>query len=324
MNGASAPRVSVIMNCRNAAAYLDEALRSAFQQTLADYEIIFWDNRSTDGSREIAARYAGDVRLRIFHGDRDLPLGAARNEAVARSRGRYLAFLDCDDVWLPPFLERQTALLESNGDCGFVYADAYRVDDRGGILGRFSDDARFLRGRRFRELLAESFVSAFSTVVIRADVLREVGGFRPQFNICEEYDLFLRVAERYAMDYCPEPLVKFRWHGTNTSRNQFGRATEALDILNGWLVDRPALWRLYGPMVRRRLVLLHGILAVENARRGEPWHMARHAAASVANAFLRPDAVATILYRNLHQRRLLRHIRHRLNRALERWGSGLP
>ena len=94
----NAPVVSVIMNCRNSAAYLREAINCVFNQTFSSWEIIFWDNGSTDGSPKIAQSFT-DKRMRYFRADEPTPLGEARNLAIAKARGRYIAFLDCEDVY---------------------------------------------------------------------------------------------------------------------------------------------------------------------------------------------------------------------------------
>jgi glycosyltransferase involved in cell wall biosynthesis len=95
------PKVSIIMNCWNCGKYLREALDSAFGQTYKDFEVIFWDNLSSDSSIEIAKQYP----VRFFSNTRPLPLGESRNLAIEQAASKYIAFLDCDDVWLPTKLE---------------------------------------------------------------------------------------------------------------------------------------------------------------------------------------------------------------------------
>lgn len=115
------PLVSVIMHCLNCEKYRRDALNSAYTQTYPHGEIIFWDNASTDGSREIAQSY--DNRLRYFQGDETIPLGAARHKALEQAQGEYSAFLDCDDVWMPEKLEKPPPLFD-NPDVGVVCCDA--------------------------------------------------------------------------------------------------------------------------------------------------------------------------------------------------------
>ena len=87
--------VSIIMNCFNGEEFLVEAIDSVFNQTYTDWEIIFFDNASTDGSREIAKSYGS--KLKYFRINKTVPLGEARNKAITNASGKYLAFLDCDE-----------------------------------------------------------------------------------------------------------------------------------------------------------------------------------------------------------------------------------
>src|SRR3989337_956605 len=120
------PTVSVIMNCLNCSKYLREAIDSVYAQTYKDWEIIFWDNCSTDSSSDIAKNY--DSHLRYFKGEEFLPLGIARNKAVGQAEGEYVAFLDCDDLWLPKKLELQMPLFEKGKDTILIYSN-YLVRD---------------------------------------------------------------------------------------------------------------------------------------------------------------------------------------------------
>src|SRR3989338_6378909 len=99
------PLVSVIMNCYNGEQYLREAIDSVYAQTYKNWEIIFWYNASTDDTQRIATSY--DSRLKYFRADVNTPLGQARNMALKKATGIYIAFLDSDDVHLPCALQRQ-------------------------------------------------------------------------------------------------------------------------------------------------------------------------------------------------------------------------
>ena len=106
------PLVSVIMNCYNGEKYLREAIDSVLAQTYTNWEIVFWDNQSTDRSAEIVRSYA-DPRLKYYYAPTHTWLYEARNYAVAKANGELLAFLDVDDWWLPNKLERQVPLFEN-------------------------------------------------------------------------------------------------------------------------------------------------------------------------------------------------------------------
>src|SRR5947208_2356721 len=106
------PRVSIIMNVRNGLPFLREALDSVLAQTSDDWELIFWDDRSTDGSASVLADYP-DPRIRYVLADQPVTLGRARDLAIREARGEWIAFLDQDDVWLPEKLAKQLALVDS-------------------------------------------------------------------------------------------------------------------------------------------------------------------------------------------------------------------
>ena len=99
------PSVSIIMNCFNAEKYLIEAIESVFSQSFTDWEIIFWDNRSTDGSAKIAKDYGH--KLKYFLATKHTDLGVARNLALNQANGKYVGFLDCDDLFLKDKLKNQ-------------------------------------------------------------------------------------------------------------------------------------------------------------------------------------------------------------------------
>src|SRR5438445_5087534 len=127
------PAVSVIMNCLNGAPYLTEALQSVFAQTFTDWEVIFWDDASTDCSAAIARSFGEKVRY--FKGPGGQPLGASRNLAFGQAEGRYLAILDTDDTWEASKLMRQVAFLEKHPEIDLLASDCWHIDASGARNG---------------------------------------------------------------------------------------------------------------------------------------------------------------------------------------------
>lgn len=210
----SRPAVSVIMNCLNCSRYLPEAIDSVYAQTFADWEIVFWDNASTDESSRIAQRY--DQRLRYFRGDVTVPLGRARNLALAQARAELIAFLDCDDIWLPEKLERQVAVFRARPGVDFVYANFWLLEDATGKR-HIARAAQMPEGDIFERFL-QKYEAGLLTVMLRASALARAGGlFDESFNLVEEYDLFMRVLYRGEAAYIRQPLAVCRMHGSNTS-----------------------------------------------------------------------------------------------------------
>ena len=209
------PKVSVIMNCLNCAKYLREAIDSIYAQTYKDWEIIFWDNASTDDSAVIAGNYDG--RLRYFRDEEVVPLGKSRNLAMEKAGGEYIAFLDCDDKWMPEKLERQIPLFERNPLVGMVFSDAFDFFQYDGSSARHFLRHGFnpKRGKIFAHLLNEYSIS-MPTVVLRAKALySQPEWFDERFHICTDYDLFLRIAYDWECDYVDEPLAVYRIHNAS-------------------------------------------------------------------------------------------------------------
>jgi glycosyltransferase involved in cell wall biosynthesis len=225
------PLVTVVMNCLNCEKYLPEAIDSVYAQTYSSWEIVFWDNASTDCSGEIARSY--DSRLRYFRGQETAPLGAARNYAVEQARGDYVALLDCDDAWLPHKLEVQVRMAEANPDLGMLFSDCFLIDGGGRPFGTFLGKHRPIEdGNILWGLLTRRNFIPCPTALMRTAVVRKVGGFNPAFTYSEEYDLFLRIALEYQVTHAPEPLAKYRFHSGNiTGTGSPGTTRETMQII---------------------------------------------------------------------------------------------
>ncbi len=231
------------MNCYNNAHVLHEALHSVYAQTFTDWEIIFWDDMSDDASLHLAQNFnAQDARLRCFQGLERVSLGHARNEALAKARGEFIAFLDCDDVWLPTKLEKQIKLMRENAHVGLVCTDAENFYVYNGVyksMGRIFDTAKAHRGRVFRKLICGQWI-AMSSVMLRRSCLNTLQGahasgkyFDIKLNICEEAELFYRLAHMWDFDYVDEMLTKRRIHHKNITFTRFDElAFETEYILN--------------------------------------------------------------------------------------------
>ena len=119
--------VSIIINCYNGDIYLKQAIDSVIAQTYKHWEIIFWDNRSSDNSKDIVSSYQ-DSRIKYFLSSKHTSLYSARNYAIEKSSGEFVAFLDTDDWWLPTKLERQIPFFE-NTDVGLVYSNFIKKNE---------------------------------------------------------------------------------------------------------------------------------------------------------------------------------------------------
>jgi glycosyltransferase involved in cell wall biosynthesis len=209
------PLVSVIIPTYNRRALVQEAIDSVLAQTFTDYELIVIDDGSTDGTGEQLARY-GDGLTYVWRENQGE--SAARNHGITLSRGRYIAFLDSDDLWLPEKLARQVPVLERSPDVGLVYCWTQRIDEKGRrINGQPLGFKSAERPLVFAELY-EHGLGSVSGVVMRRTVLDTLGGFDATIKYGEDGDLWLRgiLVTRFAE--VPEILVYTRVHPGNQGR----------------------------------------------------------------------------------------------------------
>lgn len=242
------PLVSVIMNCFNGERYLREAIDSIYNQDYSHWEIVFYDNASTDRSAEIAGRY--DERLRYFRGDVTIPLGAARNEAITRARGELVAFLDTDDAWLSSKLSSQVNVFLEHADIDFVYSNFYFL--RSPRERRYPGYSRPQpQGRVFRSFLRHYPVN-LQTVMVRASALAKLNTmFDTRLNLSEEFDLFMRLLHSGNAHYIDTPLAVYRIHSGMASIRYAGSYPgEVRYILNKLRDLEPGFDRTYAAELR--------------------------------------------------------------------------
>ena len=227
------PSVSVIMNVRNGASTLREALNSVLAQTFQEWELIVWDDRSTDQSAQIIADYK-DSRIRYFQSAEETSLGKARSNAIRHATAAWLAFLDQDDIWLPGKLARQMALPDQN--VGLIYGRTVRFYPSG--LERDYDQAHEFKllpeGDIFDQLFTDSCFIAMSSAVFRRAAVEAVGGIPNAIQIIPDYWLYVSVARRYPVRAVQEIVCRYRMHGANMSRLIALKMNQ--EVL--WLIDQ--------------------------------------------------------------------------------------
>lgn len=237
----AAALVSVIIPNRNYAAYVGVAIESALAQTYTPLEVIVVDNGSTDNSLEVLQRY-GD-RCRVFTQE-DRGQSGARNRGVAESRGTFVAFLDADDAWRPDKLELQMALM--TGRVVLVYCSLEKADAKLQPTGEIVPAS-------FRGDVLEAFalwpgraivVGGESTVIIRRDALTTCGLFDEDLSISAGWDLWRRIATRYEIDYCADPLVLYRQHDRSLHRQMAAYETDVRAAAKK-MFDDPAAARIW-------------------------------------------------------------------------------
>ena len=217
------PLVSVIMNCLNCEDYLKEAIDSVYSQTYSNWEIVFWDNASTDCSAEIVRNYDG--RLKYYRGEKTVPLGEARNLALEKAQGEIIAFLDCDDYWVPEKLEKQVPLFK-NKEIGLVYSNFYRLNMANGRKSVAFRSSNLPVGNVFRKFLIKYPLN------MQVVMIRKVNDFfDAQLHVSEEYDYFMRILFKKKADYIHQPLAVYRYHEKMDSKRKGHLYAEEADYL---------------------------------------------------------------------------------------------
>lgn len=210
-----APLVSVIITAYNSEATIGQAIESFRNQNLADREIIVVDDGSSDGTRRAIASYGDTVRLICQENGGS---ARARNQGIRNARGRYVTFLDGDDVALPERLGRQVAALEARPEVGLVYGNIFLMDARGRNFRLRRGTGRYKSGRVTRELVVRNFVP-FSTIMVRRQLLIEAGLFDESIRSSEDWDLLVRLSRRCEFLYLDQPLTCYRVLPTSKSAN---------------------------------------------------------------------------------------------------------
>jgi len=216
----SKPRVSVLMPVRNGAQWLPVAIDSVLAQTLPDFELLVIDDGSTDRTPEIVADYAArDARLRPIRQEA-LGLVAALNRGLTEARADLIARLDADDLALPERLAQQVAAMDANPRLNLLGSWAEVIDGEGRATGRLTPPSE---PQHLRDTLARTNPFIHSSVMLRADVVRSLGGYRRAFEAAEDYDLWLRLSEHGDMAIASDILVRYREHGGNVTVRKSAR-----------------------------------------------------------------------------------------------------
>lgn len=209
------PLVSVVIPAFNAEAFIAHTLDSVLAQTYQNFEVWVVDDGSCDQTAAIVEQFMQqDQRIRLLH-QKNAGVAAARNLGIQHAQGDYIAPLDADDIWYPQKLEKQVRCLQEAGpEVGLVYAWSEAIDAGGKTL-KEGYTASCFEGEVYTSLLAYNFVGNASVPLIRRTCLEEVGCYNAELRNqnaqgCEDWDLYLRVGDRYQFQVVPEFLVGYR------------------------------------------------------------------------------------------------------------------
>lgn len=214
---AERPLVSIVTPSFNQADFLEATIQSVLGQGYPNIQYIVIDGGSTDGSADIIKRYAR--QLDYWQSQPDAGQTDAINQGFAQSRGKYMAWLNADDVYLPHAVEEAVTFLEEHPELGMVYGDTDFINAEGRVIGRFparqTDFAKLMRGYVHVPQQAAFW---------RADLWQQVGPLDPSFYFAMDYDLWLRLAKRSTLRYHPRVWAQFRLHAASKTLQDDMRA----------------------------------------------------------------------------------------------------
>lgn len=241
--------VSVVIPAYNAAQWLSETIESVLAQSLPPFEVIVVDDGSTDNTQEVLARFRGMIDV-ISQENKGLP--TARNVGIRAAKGSLIAFLDADDIWLPEKLSRQVECFEQNPDVALIHTALTRF--RGTeTVPAIEGQERFV-GNCYAEFFVDRpGVVIPSTIMVRANPIREIGYFDESLNMSEDVDFCLRMARHHRFIFLASPLVLKRLHSTNLSSHIYKIPSANLFMYEKAISEDPKIF----DVVDRKLLIDH-------------------------------------------------------------------
>ena len=226
------PLVSVIINCFNGEKYLREALNSVIAQTYKNWEIIFWDNQSTDQSAGIFKSYK-DIRLKYYYASSYTSLYQARNYAIKKCNGEFIAFLDSDDWWTSEKLEIQMNLFEDK-EVGLVYSNYYIYNEET-QRKKLVSKKKLPSGTVTNSLLTNYNVGIITVIIRKVLFDRFKDGFDGKYNIIGDFDFIIKLSKFSKFACIQTGLSYWRSHKNNSSYINYELEIKELE---DWLTNQ--------------------------------------------------------------------------------------
>lgn len=222
------PKISVIIPTYNSMTYLPKTVGSVLNQTFTDFELLIIDDGSSDDTATWAAQVQ-DSRVKLISQSNQGAAGA-RNTGIKQAKGQYIAFLDADDLWSPTKLEQQVQCLDKNLNLGLVHTWIAFIQSNDTPTGRIMTTHG--KGNVWEKMVVYNLVRCGSTAMVRRCCFEEVGYFDQTLKYAEDWDMWIRISARYPFETINEPLVLYREHENNKSKNYEGQLDSFCKILN--------------------------------------------------------------------------------------------
>ena len=222
------PLVSIILNCKNGEKYLKQALDSVINQTYGNWELIFFDNFSTDNSKKILMDYK-DYRFKYFLNDKETNLSTARNKAIKKTKGKIITILDHDDWWQKNKLEEQVKYFKNN-EIDLVFTDFY-------LYYEDLNKTKIHKSKIYRSLYASiinNYNLGLNTFAFNSNIFTKYS-FDEDYHIIGDYSLIFSLSKNIKWQRIDKPLSYYRLHGSNeTNKNELSHIKE----LKHWYLNK--------------------------------------------------------------------------------------
>ena len=203
----NSPLFSVIINCYNSEEFLKETLQSVLLQKNQDYEVIIWDNLSTDETVNIVRSFS-DPKIKLYVSEIHTSLGFARNSAISKAKGLYLAFIDSDDLWSNDKLEKVKKVIKKNKKQIIISSNSYLIDSTSKRIGLLHKTKPKTKGNG----LMLNYKLSMETLVVPSKIIVEKNIKFGDYSIIEEYDFILKLSRYCPVHYIDLPLSSWRIH----------------------------------------------------------------------------------------------------------------
>jgi glycosyltransferase involved in cell wall biosynthesis len=225
------PKVSICIPTYNRKGYLKETLESIAAQSYKDYEIVIVDDGSIDGTGEMVTNYGRDIR---YYWQENAGDAAARNKLIELAQGRYISFIDSDDLLLSDAIEMMVNAIETEYQDVVVYGNYLRIDEEGSPRGRSKRKLR--SGYITRSLFEDIIVHPNGSMFPKRIFLHAT--FDTSLKVCSDYALWLRLSLKYRFIALPEPIFKRRRHSENVSNSSYANLKTELEVLKDFYENR--------------------------------------------------------------------------------------
>jgi glycosyltransferase involved in cell wall biosynthesis len=228
--------VSVIMSAYNAENFIAGSIRSILNQTYGNWEFTIINDCSSDNTTQIVEQFSdNDPRIKLIHNEENLGLTKSLNIGIKHAEGEFIARLDADDASEPSRLEKQVHFLKTHPYIVLVGSGAYLIDDSGHKICKINVISRDIIIRR---LMTHVDLFMHSSILARKQVVKNMGGYREKFRYAQDYDLILRLSDKYTLSNIPEPLIRWRISKTSETMQHHSLQRIYADIAREFAFER--------------------------------------------------------------------------------------